>query len=63
MKVRIDTSLCAGHGRCYEIAPSIFEDDEAGYGTVIAAEIAEADIPLARQAQMASPEQAIVLDA
>lgn len=61
MKVSIDTSLCAGHGRCYEIAPGIFEDDEAGYGTVKNAEIGESDVPLARQAQMACPEQAITL--
>lgn len=61
MKVSIDTSLCAGHGRCYEIAPSIFEDDEAGYGTVRTAEIGEGDIALAKQAQMACPEQAILL--
>lgn len=61
MKVTIDTSLCAGHGRCYEIAPTIFEDDDAGYGTVKSAEIGESDVPLARQAQMACPEQAIIL--
>lgn len=61
MKVTIDTSLCAGHGRCYEIAPAIFEDDDAGYGTVRSPEIGEGDIPLARQAQMACPEQAIIL--
>jgi ferredoxin len=61
MKLSIDTTRCTGHGRCYEIAPSLFEDDDAGYGTVINPDVAEGDLPLARQAQMACPEQAIIL--
>ena len=30
MKVRVDSELCVGHGRCYEIAPDVFGDDTAG---------------------------------
>ena len=28
MRVRVDAKLCTGHGRCYEIAPDTFTDDE-----------------------------------
>ena len=35
MKVRINTQLCQGHGRCYDLAPSLFGDDEEGYGQVL----------------------------
>ena len=33
MKVRIDPDKCQGHGRCYDLAPEVFTDDEEGYGT------------------------------
>ena len=35
MKVRINSQLCQGHGRCYDLAPSLFGDDEEGYGQVL----------------------------
>ena len=28
MKVRVDDGLCVGHGRCYELAPRVFGEDE-----------------------------------
>ena len=28
----IDRDLCAGHGRCYTVAPDSFSYDETGYG-------------------------------
>ena len=35
MKVQIDPERCQGHGRCYDLAPSLFGDDEEGYGQVL----------------------------
>lgn len=35
MKVRIDTEKCQGHGRCYDLAPDLFGDDEEGFGQVL----------------------------
>ena len=35
MKVRIDPERCQGHGRCYDLAPELFGDDEEGYGQVL----------------------------
>ena len=46
MKVRIDTSACTGHGRCYSLAPEVFESDDDGYGRVI-----HEDVPAELQAQ------------
>ena len=34
MRVRIDTERCQGHGRCYDLAPDIFGEDENGYSTL-----------------------------
>jgi ferredoxin len=35
VKVRIDPERCQGHGRCYDLAPELFGDDEEGYGQVL----------------------------
>jgi ferredoxin len=34
VKVTIDPGKCQGHGRCYDLAPDLFTDDEEGYGVV-----------------------------
>jgi ferredoxin len=34
MRVRIDAALCQGHGRCYDLAPDLFGEDEDGYATL-----------------------------
>jgi len=35
MKLHIDTDLCQGHGRCYDLAPDLFGEDDEGFGTVL----------------------------
>jgi ferredoxin len=35
VKVQINSGLCQGHGRCYDLAPGLFGDDEEGYGQVL----------------------------
>jgi ferredoxin len=60
MKLRIDTDACTGHGRCYALAPELFDADDAGYGVVIA----DGPVPaeLAQRAELAvanCPERAI----
>ena len=35
MKVTINPELCQGHGRCYDLAPGLFGDDDEGYGKVL----------------------------
>lgn len=62
MKVTINPELCQGHGRCYDLAPGLFGDDDEGYGTVLGdgtvSPEAEHD---ARLAVLNCPEQAIEL--
>lgn len=62
MKLRIDTDACTGHGRCYALAPELFDADDAGYGQPID----EGPVPaeLVEKAQLAEancPERAITL--
>jgi ferredoxin len=35
MRVLIDADRCQGHGRCYDLAPDLFGEDEDGYGVVL----------------------------
>ncbi len=35
MKLQISPDLCQGHGRCYDLAPDLFGDDEEGFGQVL----------------------------
>jgi ferredoxin len=34
MRVRIDNERCQGHGRCYDLAPDLFGEDDDGYSTL-----------------------------
>jgi ferredoxin len=35
VKLQISPDLCQGHGRCYDLAPDLFGDDEEGFGQVL----------------------------
>jgi ferredoxin len=35
VKVHLESELCQGHGRCYDLAPGLFGEDDEGYGTVL----------------------------
>jgi len=35
VKVQINSERCQGHGRCYDLAPSLFSEDDEGYGQVL----------------------------
>ena len=60
MKVQIDPERCQGHGRCYDLAPSLFGDDEEGYGQVLGDGIVSQDLEReARLAVVNCPEHAI----
>jgi ferredoxin len=61
VKISIDPDLCQGHGRCYELAPEIFTDDERGRGWVTTPEVPEGLAEQARAAVNACPERAITL--
>jgi ferredoxin len=63
MKVRIDDERCEGHGRCYALAPLVFQPDDLGAGTVVG----EGTVPAgeedrARLAVANCPEVAITID-
>ncbi len=62
MKVRVDTAACPGHGRCYSLAPDVFESDDVGHCIVVAPEPDAALHEQARTGAANCPEQAITVD-
>jgi ferredoxin len=63
VKLHIDSERCQGHGRCYDLAPDLFGDDDEGFGKVLGDGAVPADSE--REARLAvanCPERAIVLD-
>ena len=62
VKVQINPERCQGHGRCYDLAPDLFGDDDEGFGKVLG----DGTVPPgqehdARLAALNCPEHAIEL--
>jgi Ferredoxin len=63
VKVQINVDRCQGHGRCYDLAPEIFGEDDEGYGTVLGDGVVPADAEdPARRAAANCPERAILIE-
>jgi ferredoxin len=63
VKVVIDHDLCQGQGRCFTLAPSLFDFDELGNGVVIGdGTLTPETLDLARLAEANCPEHAIFVE-
>jgi ferredoxin len=59
MRIVIDADICTGHGRCYAIAPELFDADDDGRGVVLADAVAPEAEEAARRAVANCPERAV----
>lgn len=62
MRVRVDSARCVGHGRCYELAPEIFGEDEQGHCRIRRAAVPRELEAQARSAAANCPEDAIIVE-
>jgi ferredoxin len=63
MRVTVDGERCQGHGRCYALAPELFEPDEVGNSRVVGnGEVAAGLAAKARLAESNCPERALALE-
>lgn len=59
MRVTVDHQVCTGHGRCYVLAPEVFDADENGYCLIRSEEVPPGLEAQARKGQENCPERAI----
>jgi ferredoxin len=59
VKVRVDRSLCVGHGRCYALGPDLFDEDERGHCVLLRASVPPELEDQARLGEQNCPEGAI----
>jgi ferredoxin len=61
MRIEVDGDACTGHGRCYTLAPAVYEPDDEGYCATRSAEVPPEEEERARQAARNCPERAITV--
>lgn len=59
MRIEVDQAACTGHGRCYTLAPEVFEADDDGYCATVAVDVPADLESQARRGAAACPERAI----
>jgi ferredoxin len=59
--VDVDVARCVGHGRCYTLAPDVFDADDVGHSVVRAAEVSGHLEAQAVDAAQNCPEDAVSL--
>ncbi|MGB8388588.1 ferredoxin [Mycobacterium sp.] len=60
-RVSVDADRCTGHGRCYTLAPDVFDPDEFGHSRVLVGEVSGELESQAVAAEQNCPESAIAL--
>ena len=61
IRVSVDADRCTGHGRCYTLAPDVFDADEVGHSVVLVADVSGELESHAVTAEQNCPEGAITL--
>jgi ferredoxin len=62
MKIQLDTAKCQGHGRCYSLAPELFDCDDLGTAVVVVTgDLDDDQLKKATLAASNCPEFAIVI--
>ncbi|MFI5047644.1 MAG: ferredoxin [Acidimicrobiia bacterium] len=62
MKVILNSDACTGHGRCYVLAPDVFDADEEGYSVLKVADVPPELEAQARAGVANCPERAISIE-
>lgn len=62
MRIVLDAGRCTGHGRCYSLAPELFDSDDDGHSVVLHEQVPHGQEDAARLAADNCPEDAILLE-
>lgn len=61
MRIEFDREACTGHGRCYALAPEVYEPDDEGYCIDPTGAVPAALHAVARRGADNCPESAITV--
>ncbi len=61
MRINVDPTRCTGHGRCYSLAPEVFDADDDGYCATREREVPSALEDQAVKGVRSCPERAIAV--
>jgi ferredoxin len=61
MRITVDRDRCTGHGRCYALAPEVFDADDDGYGVARFEQLPPELEDAARRGAANCPEDAITV--
>lgn len=59
MRIDVNRELCSGHGRCWTLAPDVFDADDDGYCATISIEVRPGHEQEALKGVRSCPERAI----
>ena len=62
MKIRLDKELCTGHGRCYVLAPEVFDEDERGHSILKLDDVSPENQAKAQAGVDSCPEHALSIE-
>ncbi|MBV9513376.1 MAG: ferredoxin [Mycobacteriaceae bacterium] len=60
-RVLVDAERCVGHGRCYMLAPDVFDADEVGHSVARVGEVSGELVAHAAIGEQNCPERAITV--
>jgi ferredoxin len=62
MRIVLGSERCQGHGRCYVLAPDLFDADDYGHCVLLVDEVPAGRLEDARSGVENCPEQALALE-
>ena len=62
MRIVLDAERCQGHGRCYSLAPDLFDSDDLGHCVLLVDEVPSGRQDDARSGADNCPEQALTIE-
>jgi ferredoxin len=62
VRIVLDSELCTGHGRCYTLAPELFDTDDEGHSVVLHPDVPEGLEDQAWLAAQNCPERCITIE-
>ena len=62
MRILLDSERCQGHGRCYSLAPDLFDSDDVGHCVLLVDEVPADRESDARSGVENCPERALTIE-